>query len=82
MVPLSAGREQHCEKPDDPCSVTQWSDWSPCTVTCGRGIRERRRMYMKRDDAETCDRVLKQRDLCVTNISCSEARHAKNFTGL
>ncbi|KAG7175975.1 Spondin-1-like [Homarus americanus] len=26
------------------CMVTPWGEWSPCSVTCGRGRIEKRRM--------------------------------------
>jgi hypothetical protein len=28
------------------CAVTDWSSFSPCSVSCGQGITERRRWYI------------------------------------
>lgn len=30
---------------DPSCSVTPWSYWSPCSVSCGRGVRMRMRRF-------------------------------------
>lgn len=46
-----------------PCMLTPWSDWSECSVTCGRGIRTRQRM-LKSDPAE-CTEELEQTEKCM-----------------
>lgn len=28
------------------CQVSKWSDWSPCTVSCGSGYRHRYRQIL------------------------------------
>uniref|UniRef100_A0A8C4NWC2 Spondin-1 n=1 Tax=Dicentrarchus labrax TaxID=13489 RepID=A0A8C4NWC2_DICLA len=46
-----------------PCMLSPWSDWSECSVTCGRGMRTRQRM-LKSDPAE-CNEELEQTEKCM-----------------
>ncbi|XP_069018910.1 spondin-1-like [Embiotoca jacksoni] len=46
-----------------PCVLSPWSDWSGCSVTCGRGLRTRQRM-LKSDPAE-CAEELEQTEKCM-----------------
>uniref|UniRef100_A0A665TEZ3 Spondin-1 n=1 Tax=Echeneis naucrates TaxID=173247 RepID=A0A665TEZ3_ECHNA len=46
-----------------PCMLSPWSDWSRCSVTCGRGVRTRQRM-LKSDPAE-CSEELEQTEKCM-----------------
>ena len=52
------------------CRVTEYSDWAPCSVTCGKGIRMRSRQYVNPDKAEKgkCSRQLISKEMCVADI--------------
>ena len=79
---LFPGIENTCEDPNAPCAATEWSNWSPCSATCGEGVRERRRYYMKSESANTCNRDMAETDSCDAKIrDCSKAFMFMNMTG-
>jgi hypothetical protein len=56
------------------CSVTEYSEWSVCSVTCGKGLRMRQRAYLNQAKAEMlgCDRQLISKEMCVADVpECS-----------
>lgn len=46
---------EQVELPDPNCPTTQWSDWSPCAGSCGRGVSIRKRLVLLEDGPEMAD---------------------------
>ena len=69
MGPLPQCHEQ--QEIDPKCSVTQWAEWTPCTVTCGKGVKIRTRLFMSPRQFGVCNIELIQKAPCVADkIDC------------
>lgn len=69
------------EIPDPMCPVTLWSDWSPCSVTCGRGVRIRTRLLLVEPNLlQTCSSRMElyqqhqcsERENCVLDVDTTK----------
>ena len=48
------------------CAVSNWKEWSSCSVSCGRGVRQRERTLLNKEDESTCKSVeLLSREACI-----------------
>lgn len=74
------GIENECESIDEDCAMTQWSDWSPCSVTCGQGHREKLRYYFEAEDEKRCNRSRSFREVCYGAIE--DCRMAKKSSAV
>ncbi|XP_012263260.2 spondin-1 [Athalia rosae] len=52
------------------CATTDYTPWSPCSVSCGKGLRMRTREYRMPDKAAMlgCNRQIVSKEMCVADI--------------
>ena len=75
------GVENECESVGEECAVTNWSDWSPCSVSCGHGTSERRRQYLVAADTIKCTRSLQEINKCAADIAdCQKIALRKDYS--
>lgn len=48
-----------------PCLLSPWSDWSDCSVTCGKGLRTRQRKLKSPVELGDCTEELEQVEKCM-----------------
>nr|XP_033334229.1 spondin-1 isoform X2 [Megalopta genalis] len=59
------------EQVDAACQVTEWSNWSPCSVSCGKGTTLRSRLLLTPDRPECYDIRLTDRQSCLEQADCT-----------
>ncbi|XP_033112830.1 thrombospondin type-1 domain-containing protein 7A-like [Anneissia japonica] len=75
---VKPGRRQSCSIPcPDECAISEWSEWSPCTETCGpvggRQMRTREILSPSNSTAEPChpEEELQQTRVCAHWDNCN-----------
>jgi hypothetical protein len=60
------------------CAVTEYNQWSECSVTCGKGLRMRSREYRMPQKAKMfqCNRQLISKEMCVAAVAECDSTNA------
>uniref|UniRef100_UPI00398F2C8D spondin-1-like n=1 Tax=Pristiophorus japonicus TaxID=55135 RepID=UPI00398F2C8D len=54
------------------CMMSEWISWSPCSLSCGMGMRSRER-YIKQypEDGSVCTLPTEEKEKCIVNEECA-----------
>ncbi|XP_039719589.1 spondin-1 [Pteropus medius] len=68
MCKAEMSQAEKCMMPEChtiPCLLSPWSEWSDCSVTCGKGMRTRQRMLKSLAELGDCNEELEQVEKCM-----------------
>lgn len=62
-----------CVTDGSTCTMSEWITWSPCSISCGMGMRSRER-YVKQfpEDGSVCTLPTEETEKCTVNEECCE----------
>ena len=65
--------------PDDMCQTTEWTGWSECSTTCGKGYELRTRRFLNRMGRKKCPHVdtTERRNCAGTEATCADRPEAE-----
>jgi len=62
------------------CAVTDWSQWTPCSEKCGKGMTTRSRRYKHHLGVKMCNLETEQTKVCIgESEDCSHEQQLSDF---
>lgn len=67
--------------PDDMCATSEWTGWSECSTTCGKGYELRTRRFLNRMGRKKCPHVetMDRRNCAGSVPTCPEPEEASRI---